>query len=148
MPPCPECECDLPGCQTLCSECYEARYATVGRPKSLRKSIRQFGSNPRRQRVIENRINVQPWWLAWCFAVIGIVLDWRCAFEWFAGQSPFYSESVLARTGLIVLVCAGVTLLAVLIARERRLRVASTLFCVVSALLYLVLSIHWIAQRR
>ena len=49
MSQCPDCGCDLPGFQTLCSECYDARYAGVGRPKSLLESIRQFGSNPRRR---------------------------------------------------------------------------------------------------
>jgi len=49
MSQCPDCGCDLPGFQTLCSECYDARYAGVGRAKSLLESIRQFGSNPRRR---------------------------------------------------------------------------------------------------
>jgi hypothetical protein len=148
MSRCPDCGCVLPSFQTLCSGCYDARYAKIGRPKSLLESIRQFGSNPRRRQVIEDRINAQPWWLAWCFAVIGLVLDWRCAFEWFAGKNPFYSELVLGRTGLIALACAGVALLTVFITRERRFRVASALFCVVSAFLYRFLSIHWIAYRR
>jgi len=41
----------------------DARYAGVGRTKSFLESIRQFGSNPRRQRVTEDRIKAQPWWL-------------------------------------------------------------------------------------
>src|SRR5437660_1483947 len=45
----------------------DARYAGVGRTKSFLESIRQFGSNPRRQRVTEDRIKAQPWWLAWWF---------------------------------------------------------------------------------
>ncbi len=102
MSQCPDCGCDLPGFQTLGSECYDAKYAGVGRPKRFLESIRQFGSNPRRRQEVEDRINAQPWWLAWCFAVIGLGFDWRCAFEWFAGNVPFYSELVLGRAMLIV----------------------------------------------
>ncbi len=105
MSRCPDCGCDLPSFQTLCSKCYDARYAEVGRPKSLLESIRPFGLNPRRRQVIGDRISAQPWWRAWCFAVIGLGLDWRCAFEWFAGKSPFYSE---ARPGKSRADCAGV----------------------------------------
>ena len=148
MSQCPDCGCDLPSFQTLCSKCYDARYAEVGRPKSLLESIRPFGSNPRRREVIEDRINAQPWWRAWSFAVIGLGLDWRCAFEWFAGKSPFYSELVLGRAVLIVLACAGVALSAVCVTRARRWRVASTFwFSVVSVVVYNVLSVHWIACR-
>jgi hypothetical protein len=148
MSQCPDCGCDLPSFQALCSKCYDARYVEVGRPKSLLESIRGGGSNPRRQQVIEDRIRAQPWWLAWCFAVIGLGLDWRCAFEWFAGKYVFYSEPVLDRTVLIVLACAGVALLAVWVARESRWRVASALFLVFSASLYRLLSNHWTAYRR
>jgi hypothetical protein len=148
MSQCPDCGCDLPSFQTLCSKCYDAKYAGVGRPKSILRSIWQFGSNAQRRQVIEDRINAQPWWLAWCFAVIGLGFDWRCAFEWFAGKSPFYSELVLGRTLLIVLACAGVAVLIVWVTRESRWRIASTLFLVFSASLYRLLSNHWTAYRR
>jgi len=147
MPPCSDCGVDLPGFETLCSKCVEAKYSEVGRTKSLSESARQFGLNPRRRQVIENRIKAQPWWLAWCFAVIGVGLDWRCAFEWFAGNYSLYSQPVLFRTGLIVLACAGVSLLGLCVTRELRWRYASPLFLVVSALLYNILSAHWIACR-
>jgi len=90
----------------------------------------------------------QPWWVAWCFAVIGLGLDWRCAFEWFAGKSPFYSDLVLGRALLIVLACAGVAFLATRFTQDRRFLVASALFCVLSAELYRFLSSGWIAHRR
>ena len=148
MSQCSDCGRDLPSFQTLCSKCYDARYGEVGRPKSLLESIRPFESNPRRRRATEDRINAQPWWQAWCLAVIGLGLDWRCAFEWFAGKNPFYSELVLGRAALIVLACAGVALLAVCVTRGRRWRVTSTFwFCVVSVVVYNVLSVHWIACR-
>ena len=99
------------------------------------------------QQAAEDRdtVWVRPWWLQLCWVIIGVGLDWRCAFEWFAGKSSFYSEFVLARTGLIVLVCAGVALLAVCVKRWRH---ALPLFFLVSAVVYNILSVHWIAQRR
>jgi hypothetical protein len=148
MPECPDCGCDLPSLQTLCSKCYDARYADVVRSKSIPESIWQFGSNPRREQVREERIKAQPWWLAWAFAAIGLALDWRCAFEWFAGKSAFYSEIVLGRTVLIVLACAGVSLLLVCIVRAARWRDALLPFSVFSMAVYRVLSNHWIATRR
>ena len=148
MSQCSVCLCDLPDSETLCSECYEARYAELGRPKSLLESVRQFGRNPRRARVIEDRFKAQPWWFAWAFGVAGLALDWRCAFEWFAGKSPLYSELVVGRAVLIVLACAGVALLAVCVTREARWRHASPLFFLASAVVYDILSVHWIATRR
>jgi len=82
------------------------------------------------------------------FAVIGLGFDWRCAFEWFAGKSPFYSEPVLGRALLIALTCAGIAVLIVWLTRESRWRVASTLFLIFSLSLYRLLSNHWIACRQ
>ena len=89
----------------------------------------------------------QPWWLACCFVFIGLGLDWRCAFEWFAGQSSFYTTPVLGRAGLIVLACAGVALLLLCVTRELRWRYAPTLFCLVFCVVYNILSVHWITCR-
>jgi len=89
----------------------------------------------------------QPWWLQLCLAIIGVGLDWRCAFEWFAGKSPSYSELVLGRTGLIVLACAGVALLAVFVVRGARLRHALIVFCTASFLVYEILHVHWLSRR-
>jgi len=113
MPQCPDCGCDLPSFQTLCSKCYDARYADVGRPRSILESIRQFGSNPRREQVIQDRIKAQPWWLAWCFAVIGVGCDWYSAFEFFYGRYPLCSEPVLRGLVLIVALFASIAFLAV-----------------------------------
>jgi hypothetical protein len=148
MPQCPDCGCDLPSFQNLCSKCFDARYAEVGSPKSLLESNREFGSNPRRQQVIKERIETQPWWRQLCWAAIGVGLDWRCAFEWFAGRSAFYSEPVLDRAVLIVLACAGAALLIVCLSRSVRLWFASALFLGLSAVVYDLLSVHWTAHRR
>jgi hypothetical protein len=46
MPQCSDCHCDLPGFETLCSKCLEARYSALGHPKSVLESMRLFVSNP------------------------------------------------------------------------------------------------------
>jgi hypothetical protein len=148
MPQCPDCGCDLPSLQSLCPKCYDARYAEVGSPKSPLESIREVRSNPRRQEVIADRIKSQPLWRHVCWAVIGIGLDWRCAFEWFAGKHAFYSETVLDRTILIVLACASAALLIVCLSRRVKLWFASALFLGLSAVVYDLLSVHWTAHLR
>lgn len=90
----------------------------------------------------------QPWWLMLFEAAAGLALDWRCAYEWFDGKSSFYSGLVLGRTGLIVLACAAVAVLAVCVSRKAKWRHAVPLFCAVSLVLYNILSVHWIAHRR
>jgi len=40
MSQCPDCGCDLPGFQTLCEKCYEARYTVMGQPRRS-KSFRE-----------------------------------------------------------------------------------------------------------
>jgi len=147
MPQCPDCGCDLPSLQTLCSKCFDARYALAGRPQSFLESIHQFGSNPRRQQVIQDRIKAESWWVPWCFAAVGLALDWRLAFEWLAGRSFFLSPAVLGKTGLIVLPCAGVALLAVCLTRQARLRDGLVLFSAISMIVYRFLSTHWDINR-
>ena len=103
------------------------------------------------EQATENRDGVRarsPRWLQLCWVIIGLGLDWRCAFEWFAGKSSFYSELVLGRTGLIVLACAGVALLLVSVNPQARWRHALPLFCLFSALAYHFLSVHWDVDRR
>ena len=87
----------------------------------------------------------QPWWVAWCFAVVGLALDWRCAFEGFGGISPFYSEIVLGRAVLIVLACAGAALLAIFVT-QTTWRDALLLFSAFSMTVYGVMSNHWAAH--
>jgi|SRR5579872_113678 len=113
MSRCTDCGCDLPSSENLCSECYDARYAELNRPRSLLQSIRQFGWNPRREQVTEDRIKAQPWWLGWCFAAIGLGCDWYSAFEWFYGRYSLCSAPVLRSLVLIVALCASIAFLAV-----------------------------------
>ena len=103
------------------------------------------------QQATENWNIVQarrPRWRQLFWLIIGLALDWRCAFEWFAGKSSFYSAVVLGRTGLIVLACAGVAVLGVCASREAKWRHALPLFFVDSLVVYNILSVYWIAHRR
>jgi hypothetical protein len=43
---CSDCHCVLPGFETLCSKCFEARHSELGRPKSFLESKRQYASSP------------------------------------------------------------------------------------------------------
>lgn len=80
--------------------------------------------------------------IAWCFAALGVALDWRCAFQWLGGVSPFYSEIVLGKAILIVLACATAALLAVWVTRSES-RDALLLFSLFSIAVYGVMSRHW-----
>lgn len=86
-------------------------------------------------------------WFLLFWVIVGVGLDWRCAFESFAGKYSLYSALVLGRTVLIVLACAGSSFLAVRVIQTRR-RDAWLLFSVFSMAVYRVLSNHWIATRR
>jgi hypothetical protein len=90
----------------------------------------------------------EPRWSDSAWVAIGLAVDWRCAFEWSAGRSPFYSELVLGRALLIVLACAGVAFLSISMIRPARWRYAFLLFGVFSMAAYRLLSNHWIAARR
>lgn len=146
MPQCPDCGRDLPALQTLCSQCYEARYADVGRPKSFLESLRESRWNPRRQQVNEERIQARPW-LPWFFALIGLLLDWRCSFEWFAGKSSCFSADVLGRAALIVLACGAISVFAMCVTAKARWQHALALFTVLSVSLYRLMNHHWIVTR-
>jgi len=87
----------------------------------------------------------QPWGIAWCFAAVGLALDWRCAFQEYGGASPFYSEIVLGKAVLIVLACAGAALVAVYVTKTTS-RDGVLLFSVFSMTVYRMMSHHWAAH--
>ena len=90
----------------------------------------------------------QPWWLVWCFAVVGLALDWRLAFESFGGRNSLYSESVLSKTGIIMVWLAAVAAVAVLVTRAARWRDLAAFFLLFSLFVYGWLSIDWIVHPR
>ena len=101
--------------------------------------------NGKQRMVVENQdtaaANPSPWSVMF-WVLVGIGLDWRCAFEAFAEKSPFYSAIVLGRALLIVFGCAGASFLAVALTRTRR-RDAWFLFSAFSMVIYRLLSHHW-----
>jgi hypothetical protein len=90
----------------------------------------------------------QPWWLAWCFAVVGLGLDWRLAFESFGGRNSLYSDSVLSKTGIIAIWLAAVAAIAVLVTRAARWRDLAAFFLLFSFFVYGWLSVDWIVHPR
>jgi hypothetical protein len=104
---------------------------------------------PKREglQTIENQDAVkakQPWWLVLGWVMIGLGLDWRCAFKWFSGSYPFFSQAVLRRMSLIVVSCAIVAFIAVRVSSGARWRDAGALFCLVSLLVSEFLIMSWI----
>jgi hypothetical protein len=90
----------------------------------------------------------QPWWLAWCCAVVGLGLDWRLAFESFGGRNSFYSETVLSKMGLIVVWVAAVAAIAVLSTRASKWREVAIVFALFSFFVYNWLTVDWIVHPR
>lgn len=74
-------------------------------------------------------------------------MDWLCAFEWCAGRESFYSGIVIQKMLFIVLACTSLSLIAVCLDRRAKWRHLSTIFCVISGVVYRILSSHWIAHR-
>jgi hypothetical protein len=81
-------------------------------------------------------------WLVLC-AMGGVGLDWYCAFRWFSGRYSLFSEPVLRRMGLIVVLCAALALLAVRLIPRARLRDAGAVFFVASMALSRFMLSRW-----
>lgn len=77
----------------------------------------------------------QPWWLVSIWVLLGVLLDWRCAFEWFEARYSYFSVPVLRRAALVAVACA---ILALMLARltRARLRDAASVFALASLLAY------------
>lgn len=88
----------------------------------------------------------QPWWLVSVWIIGGVLLDWRCAFDWFAARYSAHSEHVLRRTGLIAISCALVALILARLTRGR-LRDAASMFALASVAVYGHLSLWRVGHR-
>ena len=88
----------------------------------------------------------QPWWLVLCWVIGGVGCDWYCAFQWFSGKFPFCSPPVLHRMGLIVVLCATISILGTRIAGHK-LREAASLFCIASITLLGNMLMWWTGHR-
>ena len=90
--------------------------------------------------------SIRPLWIDGCFSVGGVLCDWYCAFEWFAGRNSFFSRPVLYTTGVIVVLCAGISFLAARLV-GRRLQESASMFFLVSVLLLGNMLMWWTNHR-
>jgi hypothetical protein len=90
---------------------------------------------------------IRPRWRDVGWAVLGLAADWRCASEWFAGKTSFYSKLVLGTTVLTVLVYVGVALLTICFSRTARWREAPGVFGVISLSAYYFVRVVWFVTR-
>jgi hypothetical protein len=117
MPQCSYCYCDLPGDETLCSKCFEARYSKLGHPTSLLQSIRQWVSNPLGLTPESERTIRLPAAVFFCFG--GILLCWYGGFARVGYRHSLFSEEVVSGALLILVKSAGLSLgLALFMARK------------------------------
>ena len=108
MPRCSDCHCDLPGFETLCSKCLEARYSELGHPKSVLESMQQFASNPMGITPESERKLHLPAAIAFCCG--GVLIYWYGAFAKLGYKCPLFSGAVLSGTFLILVKSAGLSL--------------------------------------
>ena len=93
MPQCSDCHCDLPGFETLCSKCLEARYSELGHPKSVLESMRLFVSNPFGI-TLESKSKMGRRGAIAC-SCGGVLLCWLGGFAKVAYKCPLFSDAVL-----------------------------------------------------
>src|SRR6266850_2378879 len=74
----------------------------------------------------------QPWWLALCFAIVGLGVNWYCAFEWFSGKYSLIANPVLSKLGLISVFSALISFFLVRVLQRARLRDFPAAFLLVS----------------
>src|SRR5271157_1449582 len=80
-------------------------------------------------------VRPRPWWIDLCFVIAGLGCDWYYAFDWFSGKNSIFSEPVLSRLGLIVVLCATGAFLVVCLVRRAKPRDAMAVFGAASLLL-------------
>lgn len=94
---------------------------------------------------IENQdtMRSRPWWIDSCFVIAGLGCDWYLAFQSFSRRYSFFSEPVLRRFGLVVMLCTALAFLAVHIVRRAKPRDAAIVFGVVSSQVLGCMLIWW-----
>ena len=133
MPHCSECGCDLPTFETVCSKCYDARYAGMGRPKHFLESMQQFLANPLRltaEDLLQEEKVTLPVALA-CWGG-GLLICWfgglaRADFKCSASSDEVFSGALIC-----VLISLGATLALARTNGKLHWRIASTVFAVSS----------------
>jgi hypothetical protein len=95
----------------------------------------------------QHTVRSRPWWIDSCFVIAGLGCDWYLAFQWFSGRYSFFSEPVLRRFSLIVMLCAVFAFVAVWVVRRAKLRDAVGVFFAASLLTLGNMSIWWDVHR-
>jgi hypothetical protein len=133
MPQCPFCGSDLPGVQTLCQKCYDARYAQIARPRSFLESMRQFVSNPlcltEEDLLEESRVSFLVVVAFWCS---GLLICWFGGWARVHYKYSLFSNEVLSGA----LLCIGISIFMSLVLARTNLRlhwkIASPVFVAIS----------------
>lgn len=129
MPKCSDCRCDLPGFETLCSKCYDAKYARMGRPKAFKESIQQFLSNPlgltAEDLLAEEKVTNPVAIVCWCG---GLLICWLGGWVKTDYKYSAFSDEVLSGALVCVLVFISATLVFARTNVKPHWRVASTVF--------------------
>lgn len=130
MPRCSDCDCDLPGFETLCSKCFAARYSELGRPKSFLQSVREYVSSPlgltaEDLRQQEQKPTIPVAAAGWC---VGLLICWLGG--WIKGDCKYsaFSNEVLSGALTCVLVAISATLFFARTNQTLHWRIASTVF--------------------
>jgi len=133
MSRCPYCDCELPGFQTLCDDCYEKRRTEVGKPRSFVETLRKFVANPLAitdQQVMDMR--AVPMWAVVCFWCGGLLFCWFGGWAKSRYQFSILSNAVLRGT----LLCLAISLALSLALSRRNLHLywknASAVFFLIS----------------
>jgi hypothetical protein len=131
MPHCSYCQCDLPGFETLCSKCFEAKYSELSRPKSFLESMRQYVSNPlglaAEDFLQEEKITIPIAIACWCG---GFLICWLGG--WIKADYKYsaFSDEVLSGALMCVLVSISATLVFARTNLKLHWKIASAVFAV------------------
>lgn len=92
------------------------------------------------------RARARPWWIDWCFVIVGVACDWYLAFEWFSEKYSLFSTTVLRAAALVVVLCALVSMLLARILGGK-VRESAGAFFLTSGTLLGNLLMWWAAHR-
>jgi len=79
-------------------------------------------------------VRVAPWWVYLCLVVAGVGFDWYCAFKWFSGKYPYWSDPVLRGMVLTVMFCWFIATLPVCAGKAKWREAVEIFFAVSSGL--------------
>jgi hypothetical protein len=140
MPRCLDCRCVLPGFDTLCSNCLEARYSRLDNPKTILESAWQYVLNPLglKDERLRSGSAMTPQ-LALIIAGIGLAVCWFGGFAKLGYQDSLFSGEVFSEAFEVAVKSALWALALSLYATRKNLRLyweAALFIFVTSSILY------------